>query len=365
MAIIVLILLITAVAAAEVLIYKYQGGKNISYTVSLNKYEVYEGETVELTEEIVNGKWLPVPWIKTEISTSKWLFFYGTSSVNRDDVRFVPSIFGLRSYQSCRRVWRVKCLKRGVYTFENISMTGTDLFGLAQFSRNTGESVKITVLPVPLSDEDAVLPNSLSGDIAVRRFICPDPFLVSGAREYTGNEPLKTISWSATARENRLMVREYDYSSSCRLLILLNTEKSEEYAGLPLLKTHLEILIKGAAMLLEQAADMGAEWALDCNDGETSIPLSGGCEHQLNTLRCLAAVEDKCGKPFLKKLKELETERYTDIAVLTAELDEQYAKELSRLNEQVRVCALSLTNRGGYSDCRCITASADLGKEPQ
>lgn len=363
MEIIVLFFLVLVFLIGEILLYRYKGGNNISYTVSLDKHEVYEGETVLLTEEIVNGKWLPVPWVKTEICTSKWLGFQGTTSVNRDDVRFVPSVFGLRGYQRCRRVWRVKCLKRGVYTFENISMTGTDLFGLAQFSRNTGKSVKITVLPVPLEAENGLSMDNLTGDISVRRFICPDPYYVSGAREYTGSEPLKTVSWSATAKENRLMVREYDYTSSCRMLILLNTEKSEEYSGLPLLKTQLELLIKAAAFVLEQAVNMGAEWELDCTDNETVLPLSEGYGHEMNTLRALAATEDKCAEAFVRKLRRLDTERFTDVVVITAELGESYAEELSRLNEQVRVSALSITNRGEYPAWAAIVTPQGFGKE--
>ena len=44
--------------------------KNVTYTARFSTSEAMEGETLEIIEEIVNDKGLPVPWVKTELSTS-------------------------------------------------------------------------------------------------------------------------------------------------------------------------------------------------------------------------------------------------------------------------------------------------------
>ena len=55
-------------------------------------------------------------------------------------------------------------------------------------------------------EELASLPRYLNGDVVVRRHLIDDPFYVAGVRDYTGHEPMNRIHWSATARENKMMV---------------------------------------------------------------------------------------------------------------------------------------------------------------
>ena len=67
MEIIVILIIIAAAAAAEAFLYSKTGGRKLSYTARLERQEVYEGDSVTLTEELNNGKALPLPFVKTEI----------------------------------------------------------------------------------------------------------------------------------------------------------------------------------------------------------------------------------------------------------------------------------------------------------
>ena len=42
-------------------LYKHYAFKNLTYTCTLSKNECFEGDEIELIEEIVNKKWLPIP----------------------------------------------------------------------------------------------------------------------------------------------------------------------------------------------------------------------------------------------------------------------------------------------------------------
>ena len=68
MELVAIILVIAAVVAAEVLIFGKYALKGIYYSASVNKAEVYEGETLELTEVVENRRFVALPWIKTELS---------------------------------------------------------------------------------------------------------------------------------------------------------------------------------------------------------------------------------------------------------------------------------------------------------
>ena len=58
------------------------------------------------------------------------------------------------------------------------------------------------------------------GDFSVRRFIFEDPTLIYGYRDYTGREPMRQISWKATARTGKLTVREQDHTQEWSATVL-------------------------------------------------------------------------------------------------------------------------------------------------
>lgn len=107
MELVAIILVIAAVAAAEVLIFGKYALKGIYYSASVNKAEVYEGETLELTEVVENRRFVALPWIKTELSASRWLAFSRNDSAAQTsggDNTFIPGVFSLKPRSKCTRV---------------------------------------------------------------------------------------------------------------------------------------------------------------------------------------------------------------------------------------------------------------------
>ena len=117
--------------------------------------EAFEGEELEFIEEIDNAKPLPLPWVRSEISCSRWLSFYGGDAASKDGAQkgLISGIFTLRGRQKCRRTWRVRCEKRGMFTVEDISLTVSDLFGLVRSARVIKLNQQVRVLPVPADIE--------------------------------------------------------------------------------------------------------------------------------------------------------------------------------------------------------------------
>ena len=90
MELVAIILVIAAVVAAEVLIFGKYALKGIYYSASVNKAEVYEGETLELTEVVENRRFVALPWIKTELSASRWLRSAGRIPPHRQAAATIP-----------------------------------------------------------------------------------------------------------------------------------------------------------------------------------------------------------------------------------------------------------------------------------
>ena len=120
MPIIVILFMLAVLLWGQARLFGRKAFQNFEYRCSFDRPEAFEGDEIELVEEVYNRKWVPLPWFKTEITTSRWLEFAGSQSVVTYNTRFVPSFFLVKSYQKVTRRWKVKCLKRGIFPIESV-----------------------------------------------------------------------------------------------------------------------------------------------------------------------------------------------------------------------------------------------------
>lgn len=339
MEIIAILILVAVLLVAEQLVFRKYVLRGVTYSVRFSVSEATEGEVIEIVEEIENNKALPVPWIKTEICTSRWLMFTGSSAARGSDARFVPSIFSLKPHQKCTRTRTVTALKRGLFRLENASLVGTDILGLVSVSKTVtiDETVRILPSPYELSEGD-LSDKELYGELVTRRFICEDIFLISGAREYTGREPMNRIHWSSTARNGELMAFNNDYSTSNNMLIALNMQKNPEGDPRPLITGDLETYIKAAAFILEMTEKhkISADFTTNGHK-KRGVYLSGGSE-RAGILRLLSELENECETDFFAHLENLDFRSKTDIFIITSYIDERmisFAKTQKRYGRNV------------------------------
>ena len=125
--------------------------------------------------------------------------------------------------QRLTRRTRVSMPERGRYLFLGATLYGGDFLGLSEKARAYPLERELVVLPRPLPEATVErLTGGWMGDMSVNRFILEDPIMTLGFREYTGREPMKQISWTQSARANRLMVRRFDYTVERTATVILN-----------------------------------------------------------------------------------------------------------------------------------------------
>lgn len=295
MALVLLALILAAAVLLQNLLYRKNTFRNLSYRCYFSTPEAYEGDEIELVEEIVNRKLLPVPWLRSDFTASKYLDFAGTRSVVTDKERFVVSFFLLKSYHQVTRRWKVRCTKRGVFPISRVSLVATDLLGNCILSRNIPVSASVTVLPDPtLLEQTEYRVRHLTGDVTVRRHLVSDPFTISGTREYTERDPLNKIDWLATARTRQLMVREYAYTTSPNLAVILNIQSREFERDAVLDEENVENAVRTCAGLFYETLKTGVPVEFLCNaqlpgaDCSVSTKSGFGTEHVVSLLRLLA-----------------------------------------------------------------------------
>lgn len=273
MELILIVISLVIFFTAEILFFKFFVLRNIEYSLQFSQSEAYEGDDIFIDEVINNNKRVIVPWLKADIHASKWLQFANTSSSIIDEERCVSSGFSLNGRQRITRRWYTRCAKRGVFTIENTTLTAGDLVGIMQDSKAFVANTRIMVFPGVLKLEEAFFSNKdLMGDMMIKRFILDDPFIVKGTREYVQGDPLNKLNWKATARMQKLMVKENDFTAKKGITVLFNIKSyALEYIDVKY-KDVIELGIKVVNTILERGYGMGFPLRFGTNAGIISNP---------------------------------------------------------------------------------------------
>jgi uncharacterized protein (DUF58 family) len=210
----------------------------------------------------------------------------------RDDV---PQEFAAEPAEFVRQIsprsrttlhYDLKASRRGSFTMRNVHVRVRSLLGLWQrYFTYAAESVLYVYPDMQQLSEYAILARtnrlSLMGVRRTRRVGQDHDF--ERLRDYSLDDNYKHIDWRATARRNRLTVKDFQTSQSQRLIFLLDCGRmmTNEAAGLSLLDHALNAMLMLSFVALHQGDAVG----LLCfsNEIHTFVPPRGGTS-QMNRL---------------------------------------------------------------------------------
>lgn len=176
------------------------------------------------------------------------------------------SFFSMGSYKKITRRHRIKCAKRGFYSLNSAVITCGDVLGMEETCKDIELSANLLVYPEIIRVEEIPFPvHNWLGEIAVRRWIVEDPFMISGVRDYNCGDPLNQINWNATARSGEIMVHKLEHTSSPSLMIYLNVDDSENVLGYVVNRDIIEKGITYAASIAHYALSKGIETGFGSN----------------------------------------------------------------------------------------------------
>lgn len=369
-----LLVLLAAAVWLQNLLFSRLSFQKLSYRCAFSTAEAVEGDEIELIETVENNGWLPAPWLKAEITTSRWLDYAGSQSVVTDQTRFVPSFFMIRGHQRIERRWKVRCLKRGVFPVERIVLVTTDLLGNLSLSKPVSSDAAVQVLPLPLKLPAAVCPpRFLWGERVVRRHLYTDPFFCSGVREYTGREALRRVHWPATAKMGKLMTLEEDSTSRENLVVLLNVQ-SRPFENGPVVDTgKIETGIRACAALFEGTLEDETPVRFFCNAGirpgrEPVRTPEGFGEDYIHSLMQLLSLlhlhnTDDIGVFLGEVSRSLSCARLVLVTSFINEDIARFSRQEAALGCDIRILLLAYAREDGW-DCGCpVELIRDFGEE--
>ena len=126
-----------AVFYLQRLLYKRIWDRGLDVRVRFGDAFVYEGETTEITEEIVNDKGFSLPALEIRFALDRNLSYLRESAENASlsDKNYRRDVFSLFSRQKKIRTFALSCGKRGYYRIDEAELVGYDYFCQKKYYR--------------------------------------------------------------------------------------------------------------------------------------------------------------------------------------------------------------------------------------
>jgi len=344
------ILFLVLLAAAALLLQRRsasRGADGIDYSFHCDSSLVECDEEFHMISSLTNRRKVPVlflhlseviPQEMTVSTDGTGVKLKSHQRVDGDSYLSAEQSLYLMPRQKATRTLAASVNQRGCYHFRSAALETGDILGLKEFRTTFERRSELVVYPhrAELPAFDSAF-GSWYGEISVRRFILPDPILTIGFHDYTGREPMKDISWPQSLRNEKLMVKEYDYTSEPSATVLLNVSGADYETA--------EQAFRAMRTVCEKLEEKGIRYSVLSNASTPSgigsmLALNDGCGH-----RHLTALLEGLGRASAKYRQSwqwlAESCRSKD------NLNRGYILVSPALNEDDRAILRSLENRLG------------------
>lgn len=236
----VFIMLLLVVLLVNKVLFEYSG-KSLTYTTSTDKKTYEIGEVIKMNPVLENRKPLTLPFLRVDE-------YYDPAfslEVNSYSLILLP-------YQRVRRIYELRAKKRGRYYVEAASLKLGDFLGFYETYKEIPLKIPVIILPEKRVLKEIAFPfNSFQGPISVKRWIMEDPLMIRGIREYTGTESQRFIHWPSSLKNDKLMVKQFDFTAEKSVLLFLNLESSKPFWKNPDLDAMEEAIVLMRAVMEE------------------------------------------------------------------------------------------------------------------
>jgi uncharacterized protein (DUF58 family) len=270
----------------------------LHYQRHFSETRAFLGETIELTLEVRNRKFLPLTWLKVEdIFPADLPLDHGQVVFNHaSNLGELRTFWMPGAFQRLTRHFTIHCTQRGYHPYGPATISTGDGFGLFSRKATGAQRDQIIIYPRLYSVAELQLPaKNPFGERKSKHRIFEDPLRTIGIREWQPDDDPRRMHWKATARHQRMLSRVYEPSEEPQILIFLNvTTLPRHWQGhIPELQ---ERAISVAASLAAYCTDLRLPVGLIANgflpgSDQPLRLLPGRSPHQLvRILELLAAV---------------------------------------------------------------------------
>jgi uncharacterized protein (DUF58 family) len=179
------------------------------------------------------------------------------------------TIFVSRFDQAIHKRVTIECDRRGSFQLNQLRLSSAYPFGVVKHSRTlTTDTLEVLVLPrvydLHTIPAPVIADANSDGDLQIPQKGGQDEF--AAVREYTQGDSLRHIHWRASARQQQLVVKEYERSDRPVLLVALDCRPSFNLGEGS--RSTFEFAISIAASMIRHASREGMQSILVSETGE-------------------------------------------------------------------------------------------------
>ncbi len=226
------------IIGVSVLWLKILAGVDINCT--LDREESQVGRTVRMQISVRNKTILPIPWLRCWIEQP--------TMVQSGD-RYKCHFLSLRPHESCSFTVEIPCQVRGEFLMGNMVIQSGDLFGIFGDQRKFVCPQSLLVIPevIPLHNQGYGETVHMIGDHIVNLKSSLRGAGLFGVRNYYSGDAMNRIHWKASARVQKLLVKEFERQRSREIAVVIDLNKDGCIGAAP--DTTLEKAVTIAASL--------------------------------------------------------------------------------------------------------------------
>lgn len=245
--------------------YRVLWSKNVAVFVQFKEQAVYAGKQAAIVEKVENRKRMPLPVLEVSFHFEKGLLFHDMENMVVSDYTYKRDVFALLGNQRITRTLTLDCNKRGYYSIDKISYTAFSLLYRKRYGKEQPITTDLYVYARRTDVSDIVVVfEKMMGEIQCRKRLEEDMFSFSSIREYTIDDPMKTINWKASAKTGKMMVNTYESTLAGKAMIYLDIEDKGIYSYENLVENGISV----AASLAQKLISRGIEVGLSFNAAE-------------------------------------------------------------------------------------------------
>jgi uncharacterized protein (DUF58 family) len=220
--------------------------------------------------------------------------------------------------KAIRKHTTIQCNRRGKFQLHQLTLSSSYPFGVVTLSRQlTTDTLEVLVLPQVYNLNRIPLPviadaNS-DGDLNVPQQGGQDEF--AAVREYTHGDSLRHIHWRASARQQQLVVKEYERSDRPVLLVALDCRPAfNQGEGA---RSTFEYAISIAASMIHFASREGMQSILVVENGDWHDYVIPAYTSDLYDLYAFLATLENTGSQSCSELIEQAVIRFPQANLIT------------------------------------------------
>lgn len=220
----------------------------------------------------------------------------------------------------------IPCPQRGVFQVGPVRVEASDPLGLYRLSQTTGQVQRLVVHPMTADLPGFVLlPADLPGEGPVHLRSQNITTSAYSVRNYVAGDSLNRIAWKATARHQRLMVKEFQMEPANNIWVLVDMERRANTgpAGRAIEETTITVAASIAKRYIDGGYPVGL---LSYGNQRFIIPPDRGANHLLRIFDALAELRAHGKTGLLQLIADFQTRvgRYSSVALVTPANDDEW-----------------------------------------